>query len=83
MKKLIIAAIAGLTILVFTSCAPVKFYSNSLKALAALISKSSAAITDLASLKGIPPPAASATVIELYEVFMGPEGTTIKKVEFK
>lgn len=57
--------------------------AESIEALAALISKSSAAIADLTTLKGIPPTAAPATVTELYEVFMGPEGTTVKKIEFK
>lgn len=57
--------------------------AESVDALAALISKSSAAIADLATLKGIPAAAAPATVTELYEVFMGPDGTTMKKIEFK
>jgi hypothetical protein len=162
MKNLIIAALVSLTILAFTGCSPVKFYSNpgltqntglkyytvkpylqvekdlssgnivkatvvylpdlmnpqymvlrdglgsrkvdikltdgaistfgvatdpkiaeSIDALAGLISKSSAAIADLTTLKGVPNMAAPATVTELYEVFMGPEGTTVKKIEFK
>lgn len=57
--------------------------AESIDALAALISKSSDAIADLTTLKGIPTAAAPATVTELYEVFMGSEGTTVKKVEFK
>jgi hypothetical protein len=56
---------------------------ETIDALAALISKSTTAITDLAALKGIPPAAAASTITELYEIFMGPEGTTVKKVEFK
>jgi hypothetical protein len=48
-----------------------------------LISKTTTAITDLSALNGIPPAAAAATITELYEVFMGPDGTTVKKVEFK
>jgi hypothetical protein len=162
MKKSTCAAIIGLTILVFTGCAPVKFYSNStltdntglkyytskpfilvekdlvngnitkatiiylpdmvnpqfinvkggigskkldlkltdgsintfgldsdtkiaesLNALASLISKGTSAITDLTVLKTLPPTAATPTVTELYEVFMGPAGTTLKKLEFK
>jgi hypothetical protein len=57
--------------------------AEAIDALAALVSESSAAITDLTSLKGVPPVAISATVTELYEVFMAPEGTTVKKAEFK
>lgn len=57
--------------------------AETIDALAALISKSTTAITDLVLLKGIPPVAASAIIIELYEVCMGPEGTTFKKIEFK
>lgn len=45
--------------------------AETLEAMAALISKSAAAITDLATLKGIPKVAATATITELYEVFMG------------
>ena len=51
--------------------------------LASLISKGTSAITDLTALKALPPTAAASTVTELYEVFMGPSGTTLKKVEFK
>lgn len=57
--------------------------AESLNALAALISKGTSAITDLTALKGLPQVAAAATTTELYEVFMGPEGTTVKRVEFK
>lgn len=162
MKTSISAAIAGLIILIFSGCAPVKFYSNSglteksglkyysvkpfllierdlvnsnvtkatvlylpdlanpqylvmkdgigsrkvdlklsdgsintfgvdtdtkiaesLSALSALISKSASAITDLSTLKALPPAATPSTVTELYEIFMGPDGTTVKKVEFR
>jgi len=57
--------------------------AETIEAMAALISKSTAAITDLSTLKGIPQAPAAATVTELYEVIMGTEGTTVKKVEFK
>jgi len=57
--------------------------AETIDALAALISKTTIAITDLSALKGIPPTAAAATITELYEVFMGTDGTTVKKVEFK
>lgn len=57
--------------------------AETIDALAALISKTTTAITDLSALKGIPPKAAAVTVTELYEIFMGPDGTTLKKVEIK
>ena len=57
--------------------------AETIDALAALISKSSAAITDLSALKGILPAATPATITELYEVFMGTDGTTLKRVDFK
>jgi len=57
--------------------------AETIDALAALISKGTTAITDLTALKGIPQVAASSTITELYEIFMGPDGTTVKKVEFK
>jgi hypothetical protein len=57
--------------------------SESVEALAALISKTSSAITDLSTLKGIPQASAASTITELYEINMGPDGTTMKKVEFK
>lgn len=57
--------------------------AESIDALAALILKSTTALTDLTTLKGIPPVAASSTITELYEIFMSPDGTTVKKVEFK
>jgi len=57
--------------------------AETIEAMAALISKSASAITDLAALKSIPPTAAAATITELYEVLMGPDGTSMKKVEFR
>jgi hypothetical protein len=57
--------------------------AETINALAALISKGTTAITDLVALKGIPQAAAASTITELYEIFMGPDGTTVKKVEFK
>jgi hypothetical protein len=35
------------------------------------------------NLKGFPQAAAASTTTELYEIFMGSNGTTVKKVEFK
>jgi hypothetical protein len=54
----------------------------SLAALASLLSKGTSAITDLNTLKNVPPVAGTTTITELYEIFMGPSGTTLKKVEF-
>ena len=78
MKKSILSAIIGLTILALNSCAPVKFYSNS-----ALISKSAAAVTDLSTLKNIPVEASSSSITELYEFFMANGATSVKKIEIR
>jgi hypothetical protein len=56
---------------------------ETIEAVAAMLAKSTNALSDLAALKGMPQAAALPTITELYEVFMGPEGTTLKKVEFK
>jgi len=57
--------------------------AETIEAMAALISKSTGAITDLSAMKVTPQAAANATITELYEVFMGPDGTSMKKVEFR
>ena len=57
--------------------------AESLNALASLIAKGTSAITDLSALKGVPQATAASTITELYEISMGPDGTTVKKVEFK
>jgi hypothetical protein len=57
--------------------------AETIEAMASLISKSAAGITDLAGLKGISPSAAISTITELYEVFMSPDGTSLKKVELR
>jgi hypothetical protein len=57
--------------------------AETIEAMAAMISKSASAITDLAAPKSIQPIAASSTITELYEVIMGPDGTSMKKVEFR
>ena len=57
--------------------------TETIDALAALISKSTSAVTDLSSLKGLPQVSAASTITELYEIFMGTDGTTLKKLEFK
>jgi hypothetical protein len=55
----------------------------SLAALASLLSKGTSAITDLNTLKAVPGAGATSTITELYEIFMSPAGTTLKKIEFK
>jgi hypothetical protein len=57
--------------------------AESLNALASLISKGTGAVADLSALKTPSPAVASSTITELYEIFMSPTGTTVKKVEFK
>lgn len=57
--------------------------AETIESLAALISKTSAAVTDLSSLKGIPQVSAATTITELYEVVITHEGTTLRKVEIK
>jgi hypothetical protein len=54
---------------------------ETIEALAAAVTKSADAIKDLSNLKG--PPAGASTIIELYEVRMDHEGTTLIKIEFK
>ena len=55
---------------------------ETIEALAATVSKSADAIKDLSNLKGLPGAAAS-TIVELYEVKIDSEGTSLKKIEFK
>jgi hypothetical protein len=55
---------------------------ETIEAMAALISKGTGALTDLAALKGLPV-AASQPVVELYEVFMNSGTTSVRKVEIK
>lgn len=53
------------------------------EALAALISKSAGAISDLSTLKNYPGAATVSTNTELYEIVMTPSGTTLNKIDFK
>jgi hypothetical protein len=57
--------------------------AESIAALAALVSKTTTAITDLSTLKGIPGAAAPATVTELYNIIMTDGVTSVKKIEVK
>ena len=56
--------------------------AESIAALAALVSKTTTAITDL-TLKGIPNAAAPTTVTELYDITMTNGLTSVKKIEVK
>jgi hypothetical protein len=53
------------------------------ESLAALISKTSSAVSDLATLKGLAAVPAAATITELYEILITHEGTSLRKVELK
>ena len=55
--------------------------SESVESLAALISKSASAITDLTTLKGIPQAASVQTVTELYEVVMTGGKTSVRRID--
>ncbi|HLN20525.1 MAG TPA: hypothetical protein VK213_05510 [Bacteroidales bacterium] len=55
--------------------------AETIEALAALVSKSTDAVKDISALEGMPG-AGSQVVVELYEILMSPEGTTLRKVEF-
>lgn len=53
------------------------------EALAELVSEGTDAITDLKALKNLPPAGTSVLNIELYEIVMGSDGTTVKRIEIK
>jgi hypothetical protein len=53
---------------------------ESVDALAALVSKSSDAITEMSSLKGLQPVKASSNTVELYEIIIGPDKTVLREV---
>jgi hypothetical protein len=57
--------------------------SGTIEALTGLISKGSEAIKDLSTMRSFPPAEKAAVYVELYEVLMTSEGTTLKKVEFR
>jgi len=54
--------------------------NESVDALAALISKSSDALTDLNALKSLQTAKASSNTIELYEIIFSPDKTTLRQV---
>ena len=55
---------------------------ESVEALAALLTKSTDAITDLKSANGLQPAKAPSNTVELYEIVFGAEKTTLRKVNF-
>ena len=57
--------------------------AESIAALTALVSKTTTAITDLSTLKGIPVTAAPATITELYDITMTNGLTSVKKIEVR
>lgn len=57
--------------------------AETITALSGLVSKTAAAITDLSTLKAIPPAAASPTIMELYDIIMINGLTSVKKIEIK
>lgn len=54
--------------------------SESVDALASLISKGTDALTELNTLKSLQPVKAASNNVELYEIVFGPEKTTLKQV---
>jgi len=54
---------------------------ESVDALAAMVTKSTDAITELKSFAGLQPAKAPSNTVELYEIVFGPEKTTLRKVE--
>jgi len=56
---------------------------ETIESLAALISKTASAVTDLSSLKGLPQVTAAPVVTELYEILITHEGTSLRKVEME
>jgi hypothetical protein len=55
---------------------------ESVDALAAMITKSTDAITELKSANGLQPSKAPSNTVELYEIVIGAEKTTLRKVDF-
>jgi hypothetical protein len=55
--------------------------AESVDALAAMVTKSSDAITELKSVTGLQPAKAPSNTVELYEIVIGTEKTTLRKVQ--
>lgn len=56
--------------------------AESVDALAAMVTKSADAVTELKSVTGLQPPKAPSNTVELYEILIGAEKTTLRKIEF-
>lgn len=56
---------------------------ESVDALAAMISKSTDAVTDLANAAAIPPVKSPSNIVELYEINFGQDKTTMRKVQLE
>lgn len=57
--------------------------SETIESLSALVSKTASAVSDLAALKGLPASLGASNVMELYEVLITRDGTSLRKVEIK
>ena len=57
--------------------------AETITALTGLVSKTATAITDLSTLKGVPPAAAPSPITELYDIIMTNGLTSVKKIEVK
>ena len=57
--------------------------AETITALTSLVSKTATAITDLSTLKGVPPAAAPSTITELYDIIMTNGLTSVKRIEVK
>ena len=55
--------------------------SESVDALAALITKGTDALTELNALKGLQAAKAPSNIVELYEIVIGTDKTTLRKIE--
>ena len=57
--------------------------AETLTAIGNMVSKTASAVTDLSTLKGVPPTAASSTITELYDIVMVNGITSVKRIEVK
>jgi len=57
--------------------------AETVTALGNIISKTASAVTDLSTLKGVQPTAASSTATELYDIIMTNGITSVKRIEVK
>ena len=57
--------------------------AETLTAISNVVSKTASAVTDLSTLKGVPPAAAASTITELYDIVVTNGITSVKKIEVK